>query len=145
MASKREQVLDAVLAMVRAALPNAEVERNVDKAERPAPGGNVIISDGDPGEPEIDYSPLSYNWQHRIGLSFLAYNGVSDDGRAAALDEMFEAVGDAMAADRTLGGLVRWLDAEAPAPEDLEVLGAESGRWADLAMTAEYSTKTPLN
>ena len=43
MASKRETVLAAVKALVAAALPGAEVKRNLAKAERIPPGGLVVI------------------------------------------------------------------------------------------------------
>jgi len=49
MTSKREAVLKAVTARIVAALPGAEVKRNLAKAERIGPGGLVVIRDGDPG------------------------------------------------------------------------------------------------
>ena len=39
MTSRREQVIEAVKALVVGALPNAEVKRNLAKPERIAPGG----------------------------------------------------------------------------------------------------------
>ena len=43
MASKRETVIAAVKVLVAAALPGAEVKRNLAKAERIPPGGLVVI------------------------------------------------------------------------------------------------------
>lgn len=60
MTSKREQVLDAIKALVAAALPDADVKRNLAKADRIPPGGLVIVRDGDPGDPEVMLSPLLY-------------------------------------------------------------------------------------
>lgn len=51
MTSRREQVIEAVKALVAGALPNAEVKRNLAKPERIAPGGLVVVRDGDPGSP----------------------------------------------------------------------------------------------
>ena len=42
MTSKREQVIDAVKALVAGALPLAETKRNLDKPERIPAGGLVI-------------------------------------------------------------------------------------------------------
>jgi hypothetical protein len=41
------------------------VKRNLAKAERLPPGGLAVIRDGDPGEPEVSLSPLSYLYSHR--------------------------------------------------------------------------------
>jgi hypothetical protein len=57
--SKREQVLDAIVALITAAVPEAKVERNLAKPERIPSSGLVIIRNGDPGEPEITPSPLT--------------------------------------------------------------------------------------
>lgn len=143
MASKREQVLDAVKALVVAALPFADVERNRAKPKSVAPGGTVIIRDGDPGEPEVDLSPLTYNYTHRIPLEIAAYETPSQS-REKALDTLMSAIGAAIAADRTLGGLCDFLDAEAPTTDDLETAGAVAGRWADAVIVAEYAATSPL-
>lgn len=143
MASKREQVLDAVKALVVAALPNADVERNRAKPKSVAPGGTVIIRDGDPGDPEVDLSPLTYNYTHRIPLEIAAYETQSQS-REKVLDALMSAIGAAVAADRTLGGLCDFLDAEAPTTDDLEAAGAVAGRWADAVIVASYSTTSQL-
>lgn len=143
MASVREQVLDAVLAMVKAALPDAEVRRNNRKAQGVGPGGSVIIHDGQPGDPDVTLCPLSYTYDHAVELDIAVHESVTD-GREARLDEMMSAIGDAIAADRTLGGLCEWVEAHAPAPEDIEIAGAEPLRWAELTLTCVYTTTNPL-
>ena len=77
MASRREEVLDAIKALVAGALPNADVKRNLDKPERVAPGGLVIIRDGDPGEPEVLLSPLTYVYEHRVPIEVAAFASAS--------------------------------------------------------------------
>lgn len=143
MASRREQILQAVLALGAAALPGADVVRNQDKPARIGPGGRLIIRDGDPGEPEVDLSPLAYNYAHRIPLEVAHYEapGVT---REEALDDMLTALGAGVEADRTLGGLVDFLETAAPATDDTEVEGARSSRWADAALVAHYRTTSPL-
>lgn len=144
MTSKREQVFDAVKALVAAALPNADVKRNLAKAERIPPGGLVIVRDGDPGEPEVMLSPLTYIYTHRIPIEVAAYETASKP-REQVLDEMLGAIGAAVAADRTLGGLCDFIEPEAPATDDVETAGARAGRWADAAIIAVYGTTDPLN
>lgn len=139
MASVREQVLEAVKALVAAALPSADVERNRAKPRGVGAGGTVIVRDGEPGEPDIDLSPLTYNYSHRIVLEFAVY-----ETGALTLDQMLVAVGAAVAADRTLGGLCQFLEAEAPSTDDLEQAGAAAGRWAEVAIIASYGTPNPI-
>ncbi len=143
MASKREQVLEAIKALVASALPSAEVKRNLDKPERIPPGGLVIVRDGDPGEPEILLSPLTYIYEHRVPIEIAAFASASLT-REQALDQMLAAIGEAVAAARTLGGLCEFLETEAPTSDDLETAGAISGRWADAAIIASYATANPL-
>ena len=50
-ASKAEQVLEALRAVLET-VPGASVERNSALPEKIPDGGLVILSDGDPGEPE---------------------------------------------------------------------------------------------
>jgi hypothetical protein len=143
-ASKREQVIEAVKSLLATALPNAEVKRNLDKPERIPPGGLVIVRDGDPGEPDVLLSPLVYVYEHRVPIEIAAFASASLS-REEALDQMLSAIGTAVAADRTLGGLCEFLDTEAPASDDLEIAGALSGRWAEAAIIAAYSTSNSLN
>jgi hypothetical protein len=142
--SKREQVLDAVKALVAAALPDADVKRNLAKADRIPPGGLVIIRDGDAGEPEVMLSPLTYIYTHRIPIEVAAYETPSKT-REQVLDEMLGAIGVAVTGDRTLGGLCDFIETEAPATDDVETAGARPGRWADAAIVAVYATTDPLN
>jgi hypothetical protein len=143
MASRREQVLDSIAALVATALPAAEVKRNLDKPERIPPGGLVIIRDGDPGDPEVLLSPLTYIYAHRVPIELAAFASETLT-REQALDQMLAAIGAAVAGDRTLGGLCDFIEPEAPGSDDLETTGALSGRWADTAIIANYATPNPL-
>ena len=144
MTSKREQVLDAVKGLVAAALPDADVKRNLAKPERIAPGGLVIVRDGDPGEPEVMLSPLVYIYTHRVPIEIAAYEA-SSQTREQVLDGMLGAIGAAVSGNRTLGGLCDFIEAEAPSTDDVETAGARVGRWADAAIVAVYGTTDPLN
>jgi hypothetical protein len=142
--SKREQVLDAVKALLSSALPTADVRRNLAKPERIPPGGLVVVRDGDPGEPEVMLSPLTYLYTHRIPIELAAYE-TSSQLPEQVLDEMLGAIGVAVSGDRTLGGLCDFIEAQAPATDDVETAGARAGRWADAAIVAVYGTPDPLN
>ena len=52
--------------------------------------------------------------------------------------------GAALAADRTLGGLCDWVEAEAPRPVDLPVEGAASLKAAVIPVVLHYSTADQL-
>jgi hypothetical protein len=144
MVSRREQVVTAVVALVTAALPDAEVKRNLAKPERIPPGGLVIVRDGDPGDPEIELSPLAYIYSHRVPVEVAIYDAPSTS-RELALDDLLTAIGAAIAADRKMGGLCEFVEAEAPSTDDLEATGAAAARWADMAIIATYVTPDPLN
>ena len=143
MPSRREEVLDAIKTLIAGALPNAEVKRNRDKPERIPPGGLVIIHDGDPGEPEVLLSPLTYVYEHRVPIELAAFASASLT-REQTVDQMLSAIGTAAMADQTLGGLCDFIETEAPTSDDLETAGAMSGRWADAAIIAGYATANPL-
>ena len=140
MARHAEQVLAALKAAFEIKLPNAEVERNEPKAQRTGPGGRLVIFDGDPGEADILLSPLSYTYEHRIPVEIAATGG----DPAGLLDTILRAIGDVLKADRTLGGLCSWLDAEAPSADPLEASGAATDASADLVVVATYTTRSPL-
>lgn len=106
MTSKREAVLAAVRTLIAGALPAAEVKRNLAKAERIPNGGLVVVRDGEPGEPEVTLSPLTYHFEHRIVVE-VAANEVAGTPREQPLDTMLRAIGVTVTANRTLGGLGR--------------------------------------
>ena len=89
--------------------------------ERIPATGLIILRDGQPGEPEVTLSPLCYHYQHRAELEVVVQAGT---GRASAFDDLIAAIGAALEADRTLGGLCDWVEPEAPASIDLPVEGA---------------------
>ena len=79
--------------------------------------GVIILRDGDPGEPAVLLSPPEYVYEHRAELE-VAMAGGTSAARDAAFDALLQAIGAAIAADRTLGGLCDWVEAEAPEPAE---------------------------
>ena len=61
-----------------------------------------------------------------------------------AFDALAAGVGIALAADRTLGGLCDWVEAEAPRPVDLAVDGAATLKAAVIPIVLHYASADPL-
>lgn len=144
--SKRLDVVEGVKALVIAALPGASVRgltQDEEKPSRVGPGGYVGVRAGDPGEPEVDLSPLTYHYEHPIPLEIAAYESATLTTEQV-LDGMMVAIGEAIEADRTLGGLCTFLEATAPSTDDFDDVGIEAGGWATLTVVAHYSTANPL-
>ena len=108
--------------------------------ERVPAGGLLILRDGDPGEPEATLSPLRYHYQHRAEVEAV----VQGADRDTTFDTLCAGIGAALAADRTLGGLCDWVEAEAPRPLDLAVEGAAALKAAVIPVVLHYTTADPL-
>ena len=139
MPTTRETVLAALHARLQPLA--ALVLRDEVLPERIPAAGLIILRDGQPGEPEITLSPLRYHYQHRAELEVVVQAG-SD--RASAFDELIASIGTALEAERTLGGLCDWVEAEAPASVDLAVEGAAGLKAAVIPVVLHYSTADPL-
>ena len=137
----REQILSALLARLEA-VPDAMVKREAPLPETVPAGGLIILRDGDPGDPEVLLSPVTYFWEHQTEIEVIIQRGAADD--SAALDALLMAVGNALAADRSLGGLAEWLDWGAPKTSDLAIDGAAALRGATVPVTIHYRSSDPL-
>jgi hypothetical protein len=136
--SVREIILTALYARV-SELPATALRGEVLPERVPALG-LLILRDGEPGDPEVTLSPLTYHYQHRAEIEAI----VQGPDRDAAFDTLTASIGTALAADRTLGGLCDWVEAEAPQPVDLPVEGASSLKAAVIPVVLHYSTAVPL-
>lgn len=134
-----ESVLTALHAQLQPLA--AVVLRDDVLPERIPPSGLIILRDGQPGEPEITLSPLRYHYQHRAELEVVVQAGT---GRGSAFDSLIAAIGAALEADRTLGGLCDWVDPEAPASVDLPIEGAATLKAAVIIVVLHYTTTGPL-
>lgn len=139
MPTTRERVLAALQARL-STLP-ALTLRDAVLPERIPAAGLIILRDGDPGEPEVTLSPPRYHYQHRAELEVVVQAGT---GRVSAFDDLIASIGAALAAERTLGGLCDWVEAEAPASVDLPVEGAAALKAAVIAVVLHYSVGDPL-
>jgi hypothetical protein len=141
MPTHRETVLASLFARLKA-IPSASIRREAPLAESiPAPGV-IILRDGDPGEPEILLSPATYLWQHRAEFEVIVQQ--PSPTATATLDDLLSAIGAALAADRTLGGLVDWMEWSAPQMRDLAVEGAAPLKAAVVPVILYYASADPL-
>ena len=121
MPSIRETVLDALHTRLRTL--TAPVLRGDVLPERIPATGLIILRDGKPGEPEVT---------------------LSGTVRDALFDALTVDIGAVLAADRTLGGVCDWVEAEAPEPVDLPIEGAASLKAAVITIVLHYASSDPL-
>jgi len=136
--SIRETILAALHTLLQT-LPAIALRGDV-LSERVPTAGLLILRDGEPGKPDVTLSPLRYLYQHRAEIEAVVQGAARD----AAFDTLCASIGVKIAADRTLGGLCDWVEAEAPRPVDLAVEGAASLKAAVIPVILHYSTADPL-
>ncbi|PHQ94652.1 MAG: acyl-CoA transferase [Marinosulfonomonas sp.] len=142
MSTPRETILQALLAALQT-VPRTTVLRGAILPERAPVGGLLILRDGDPGTPDVTLSPLQYHYEHRVELEVIV-QGKTPAARDAAFDVLLAKLATVITADRTLGGLCDWVEAEAPQPVDLPVEGAEALKAAIVPLILTYTTADPL-
>ena len=138
MPTSRETILAALHARLQTLAATAL--RGDVLPERIPSAGLLILRDGEPGEPEVTLSPLTYHYEHRAEIEAV----VQGTGRDTAFDTLCGSIGALLAADRTLGELCDWAEAEAPRPVDLPVEGAASLKAAVITVVLHYSLADPL-
>lgn len=139
MPTTRETILAALHARLQPLA--ALVLRDEILPERIPAAGLIILRDGQPGESEVTLSPLRYHYQHLAELEVVVQ---APNGRASAFDTLIAAIGTALEADRTLGGLCDWVEPEAPASVDLPIEGAAALKAAVITVVLHYATQDPL-
>lgn len=142
MASRSEQVIAGVVALIEGAGTGAEVKRNTDAPDRAPSGGLIIVRDGRAEEEGRTLSPVTYTYTRAIGVEVVAPAPAEE--RSAVLDAILEKIGLAVEADRSLGGLCDWLEPSPAATDDIQPASTEPTRWADLDILATYTTTNPL-
>jgi hypothetical protein len=139
MPTTRETIVTALHALLQTQA--APVLRGEVLPERVPAAGLLILRDGDPGEPAVTLSPLRYHYQHRAEIEAIVQMGNSRD---ATFDGLTGGVGIVLAADRTLGGLCDWVEAEAPRPVDIALDGAATLKAAVIPIVLHYASTDPL-
>lgn len=143
MTTTSETVLNALHAALRASLPTAvKLLRNENLPERIPTAGLIVLRDGNPGEPEVLLSPPSYYFEHRAEVDILVDQ--PNATRDATFDALKAAVGTAIDANRTLGGLCDYVLGEAPAPLLVPIDGADTLKAATIPVVLMYGSPDPL-
>lgn len=144
MSSKREQILSALFTRLQTlATTHLKVYRNMDKPQK-VDGGLIILRDGTSEEPEILLSPVTYIFEHGVTLEVMVQNA-NAAARDSQLDAMLVSISGILNANSTLGGLVEWLQPDAPAYIDEPIEGGASVKMAQLNIVVRFATSDPLN
>ena len=136
----RETILTALADLLRT-IPHVPVLRGEVLPERIPPPGLMILRDGNPGEPGVTLSPLTYHYQHRAELEVIVQSSTARDTFFDGIAAQISAV---ISADRTLRGLCDWVEAEAPEPVDLPIEGAAAIKAAVIPIILHYTTSDAL-
>lgn len=147
--SQREAALTALTAVLRAALPAANIRRNAKLGLEVPEGGLLILRDGEMGEPvDVTLNPVTYLWEHIALLEVLVQGPEPKDDqpdpRDAALDQLLLAVDGALAADPTLGGLVDRAEPRSAELSNLAIDGAPGLKGAVVPVALTYVTSSAL-
>jgi hypothetical protein len=141
--SARETAIAALYSILMSALasrvPAPVVLRGETIPQRMAPGGLVVLHDGDTVEQRAILSPLSWGIEHRAEIE-VTVTGATPAARTALLDALLVAIGAAVTADRTLGGEVEWAQPGAAESQDVEFEGAAPARSALVPVTLWFTT-----
>jgi hypothetical protein len=143
-ASKAEQVLEAIKALLEAVL-GAVVERNSVLPEKIPGGGLIILRDGDPGEPEQALGGFgNAYYQHAVEIEVYVEEGDAA-ARDAAFDGLLQQIGAALEGDPTLGGQAFGQTYGRPETSIEAVPGAPAIKSATIIVTVDYEGDAPLS
>lgn len=143
MASVSETALQALIAAL--GTTGATIERNtpIDLALSVPAGGLIIVRDGNPGEPEIVLGQMDYQYEHEAEVE--VYLQTVADRLDAEFDDLRIAVGEALVADRRLGGAVMWTEPRPSAAVDLPKTSELPIKATSIAVVLTYSSPVPIN
>jgi hypothetical protein len=139
---RREQVMAALFARLET-IVGPVVRRNEALPIAVPEAGLIILRDGEPGEADITLNPRTEYYSHRAELEVFVTPLVGGGGEAL-LDALMEQVAEALADDRSLGGLAEYLALGAAAIEALVIEGAAPILAARLPVLVEYLVSDPL-
>ena len=143
MYSKTEQVLETIKALL-VSVPGAKIERNTAVPENIPTGGLIVLRDGDPGDPETALGGFGgIYYSHGIEIELYIEDGDATV-RDAAFDGLVQAIGTALEADPTLGGLAFGMTYGRPEINTEAVAGAPAIKSGTIIVTVEYETTSLL-
>lgn len=139
--TKRETIMQAIVAALAAT--GAKVIRNAEVPTSVPANGFVVLRDGEPGEPEITLSPLTFTFEHVVEIEAYAQHQAKA-ARIITLDDLVAAIGTALAGDRTFGGLVDFAMPGGVTIHEQGQAGAASIAAATIPLTLSYTTTDPI-
>ena len=143
MSSTTEGALAGLLTVLQG-IVGPTVERNVDVPVEIKAGGHIVLRDGDPGEPEVVLSPVTYHYEHVAEAEVVVQ--ADDATRDTDFDTLLGQISTAINADRTLGGTVDYAEVGRPGDTDIEPIdGANGIKQGVVPITLTYGTTDPLN
>ena len=138
----REALISEIISAL--AGTGAKVLRNAEVPTTIPAEGLIVLRDGDPGDPvDVTLSPVTYTFDHRVEIEVYA-QAQAKTARTATLDGLIGAIGSALAADRTFGGLADWSAPGGPSVTDTGSTGAQSIASAAINLTVTYTVNDPL-
>ncbi|MDA1356098.1 MAG: acyl-CoA transferase [Proteobacteria bacterium] len=141
--SRTERILEAIKTLL-ITVPNAKIERNTAVPEKIPTGGLIVLRDGDPGEPETALGGFGVvYYSHGIEIELYIEDG-NATARDAAFDGLVQAIGTALEAEPTLGGLAFGMTYGRPEINTEAVAGAPAIKSGVMTVTVEYETTSPL-
>jgi len=92
----------------------------------------------------VSLSPLTYHWQHQVAIElFIADADVSV--RDARMDGLLTELAGLIEADRTLGGVIEYVEIGPPKFDELAPDGSSGIKACLLPVVLHYSSSGPLN
>jgi hypothetical protein len=141
LASRRELAMAAVKDRLVVALEPVPVWRNSTLPRELPDPGLVIVTDGEVSEPDVTLGVRHWSWAADADIACW-YASDDADQRSSAVDELAQAVVQALEADRSLGGLVDRVSAFLESVTHNPTEGREDLVRADVALTLFYQTAT---
>jgi len=138
----RETVLQALFGRLQT-ISGPKVRRNETLPEKIPSVGLLILRDGDPGEPEVTLSPLSYYWQHLASLEVFVQASEAAQ-RDALMDALFQEISAALMTEQTLGGLCDRVVPRAADTNSVVIEGAANVKAAIVPIELIYTTESQL-
>ena len=142
--SQRENAIGALFAVLGELSLGATVKRNAALPERVSDQAMAILRDGEMGEPEVSLSPLTYHWQHQVAIElFVADPDAST--RDARMDGLLTELATLIETDRTLAGVVEYVEIGQPKFDELAPEGTSGIKACLLPVVLHYSSAGSLN
>ncbi len=139
--STREAALEGLFTALKT-IAGVTWERNDPTPEDIPEGGYGSLEDGDPGDPEVGLSPVSYAYSHAADL-LIAVQHSDSATRDATFAAILVAIDAALIADPALGGTVDYVESQAAEPNHDYQEGLAPTKFARIPIILEYVTAQP--